>query len=287
MVSSIICRSKKLQLCKNPFHSLCFYIKKKKKRKSSNKIKDNHPSFLFIFFKFLCWPYFQSFSVAMTYRERNSKKEQAEHRTVTIRQIWIASNGMSHGAYLARFRNKQTNTNRTRSTDRFIVRLRGLNRAVEHQKYELRNDTVSKAVIRPRSNVETINPIPVKRINDVFSSFQQRQRKRVRFEFLSSWISRISVLPDCRWNLKTNSRTREWFENFTACQKCFISIKLFQNTKGSSRIFLSLFIPIQSFSNWFMIELYIRSNYILNFYNQPVNRVDFTHWRKKLEIFSR
>lgn len=122
----------------------------------------------------------------MTYRERNSKKEQAEHRTVTIRQIWIASKGMSQGAYLARFRNKQTNTNRTRSTDRFIVRLRGLNRAAEHQKYELRNDTVSKAVIWPRSNVETINPIPVKRINDVFSSFPQRQRKRVRFEFLSS-----------------------------------------------------------------------------------------------------
>lgn len=222
----------------------------------------------------------------MTYRERNSKKEQAEHRTVTIRQIWIASKGMSHGAYLARFRNKQTNTNRTRSTDRFIVRLRGLNRAAE-QKYELRNDTVSKAVIWPRSNVETINPIPVKRINDVFSSFPQRQRKRVRFEFLSSWISRILVLPDCRRNfVETNSRTREWFENFTACQKCFISIKLFQNAKGSSRIFPSLFIPIRSFSNWFMIELYIPIIYwifIINLSTVLILHIDGKNWTFSLD----
>lgn len=88
IVSSIICYSKKNHNnIKFLNHSL-----KKKKKESSNKIKDN-PSFLF--FKFLCWPCFQSFSVAMTYRGRNSKKEQAEHRTVTIRQIWIASKGVS------------------------------------------------------------------------------------------------------------------------------------------------------------------------------------------------
>lgn len=99
--------------------------------------------------------------------------------------------GWVNGAYLARFRNKQTNTNRTRSTDRFIVRLRGLNRAVEHQKYELRNDTVSKAVIRPRSNVETINPIPVKRINDAIPFNSDKEHAFVssfyRLEFCDSY----------------------------------------------------------------------------------------------------
>lgn len=171
------------------------FLKKKEEKKIFEQNQRQSLWFLFIFFKFLHWPYFQSFSVAMTYRERNSKKEQAEHRTVTIRQIWIASKGVrvtltAHTLH-AFATSKQTPIARDPP---IIVRLRGLNRAVEHQKYELRDDTVSKAVIRPRSNVETINPIPVNRINDMFSFLSTTTKKTRSFRVrLSSRILRFLI----------------------------------------------------------------------------------------------
>lgn len=87
---------------------------------------------------------------------RGPRKEESQHRTVTIRQIWIASKAGPGLQRITRTLSQQADRRQPHGTaDRFIVPCRGLNRAVEHQKYELRNDTASEIVIRPRRNGET------------------------------------------------------------------------------------------------------------------------------------
>lgn len=71
-----------------------------------------------------------------------------------------------------------------RFADRFIVRRRGLNRSVEHEKYGQPNDTVSEVHSNsPTSKMLKPCPKPCETINAVFLFHRFQQRKRIRFDY--------------------------------------------------------------------------------------------------------
>lgn len=110
-----------------------------------------------------CWQ--ADWLIGRGYLKRgNRSRRQAGHRTVTIRQIWIASKDGPRWRCITCTLSRQANRGQPhRTVERFIVRRRGLNRAFGHEKYGQRNNTLLGIVIRQRLNVETVNLVRMKR----------------------------------------------------------------------------------------------------------------------------
>ena len=113
--------------------------KKKKERTIPRASIESSTSFFLSFLKILFSIDRYSLSIAMAHRKRN--REVKKRRTVTIREIWTTPKSekpRQRCITCTISRQAQTDTNkRTSEESSFIVRRRGLNRAVEYIKIRM------------------------------------------------------------------------------------------------------------------------------------------------------